>query len=119
MVSSILTTRVQMATLRFHFANISVVDVSILSQHLSRQFIFGCFLFSSVQSATDASIVDGMSVSRGSNLIGDVVQGLTMELLAPSSAAATVNITRDSGSLKETIQDLATAYNETVSDFGI
>ena len=42
-----------------------------------------------------------------------------MELLAASSAAATVNIGRDTSTLQETIKDLATAYNETVSDFNI
>ena len=63
--------------------------------------------------------MDGMSVSRGSNLIGDIVQGVTMELLAPSSAAATVNISTDTAALKEAIKDLATVYNETVSDFEI
>ena len=41
------------------------------------------------------------------------------ELLAPSSAAATVNISTDTASVKETIKDLVTAYNETVSDFNI
>ena len=42
-----------------------------------------------------------------------------MELLAPSSAAATVNISTDTASLQEAIKDLATVYNETVSDFDI
>ena len=42
-----------------------------------------------------------MSVSRGSNLIGDIVQGVTMELLAPSSAVATVNISTDTASLRD------------------
>ena len=104
------------------FANISgVVEVSISeSTSFSANSSLSAFSFTSIQSASDAKlVVDGMSVSRGSNLIGDVVQGLTMELLAPSSAAATVNITRDTASLRETILDLATAYNETVSDFGI
>ena len=42
-----------------------------------------------------------------------------MELLAPSSAAATVNISTDTAALKEAIKELATVYNETVSDFEI
>ncbi len=98
-----------------------VVDVSISeSTAFSANSSLSAFSFSSIQSASDAKlVVDGMSVSRGSNLIGDVVQGLTMELLTASSAAATINISRDTTSLKETIKDLATAYNETVSDFSI
>ena len=104
------------------FASISgVVDVGISEQTaFSANSSLSAFSFSSIQSASDANlVVDGMSVSRGSNLIGDVVQGVTMELLAPSSAAATVNITRDTTALIGTIKELATAYNETVSDFNI
>ena len=104
------------------FTNLSgLVEVSISeSTAFSANSSLAAFSFSSIQSASDAKlVVDGMSVSRGSNLIGDVVQGLTMELLTASSAAATINISRDTSSLKETIKDLATAYNETVSDFSI
>ena len=53
-------------------------------------------------------------LTRGSNFMGDVIQGVTMELLAPSSAAATVNISTDTA-LKDAIKELATVYNETVS----
>ena len=104
------------------FAEISgVVEVTISeSTSFSANSSLAAFSFSSIQSASDAKlIVDGMSVSRGSNLIGDIVQGVTMELLAPSSAAATVNISTDTVALKEAIKDLATVYNETVSDFEI
>ena len=104
------------------FTNISgVVEVTISeSTAFSANSSLAAFSFSSIQSASDAKlIVDGMSVSRGSNLIGDVVQGVTMELLAASSAAATVNISTDTASVQETIKDLVTAYNETVSDFNI
>ena len=104
------------------FADISgVVDVTVSeSTAFSANSSLAAFSFSSIQSASDAKlVVDGMSVSRGSNLIGDIVQGVTMELLAPSSAAATVNISTDTAALKEAIKDLATVYNETVSDFEI
>ncbi len=104
------------------FANISgVVDVTISeATAFSANSSLAAFSFSSIQSASDAKlVVDGMSVSRGSNLIGDIIQGVTMELLAPSSAAATLNISTDTASVQETIKDLVTAYNETVSDFNI
>ena len=70
------------------FAEISgVVEVtSSESTSVSANSSLAAFSFSSIQSASDAKlIVDGMSVSRGSNLIGDIVQGVTVELLAPSS----------------------------------
>ena len=105
------------------FANISgVVDVTISeSTAFSANSSLAAFSFSeTIQSASDAKlVVDGMSVSRGSNLIGDIVQGVTMELLAPSSAVATVNISTDTASLQEAIKDLATVYNETVSETSI
>ena len=91
------------------FANISgVVDVTISeSTAFSANSSLAAFSFSSIQSASDAKlVVDGMSVSRGSNLIGDIVQGVTMELLAPSSAVATVNISTDTASLQEAIKEL-------------
>ena len=67
------------------FANISgVVEVAISeATAFSANSSLAAFSFSSVQSASDAKlVVDGMSVSRGSNLIGDVLQGVTMELLS-------------------------------------
>jgi flagellar hook-associated protein 2 len=104
------------------FANISgVVDVGISeATAFSANSSLAAFSFSSIQSASDAKlVVNGMSVSRGSNLIGDVIQGVTMELLAPSSASSTVNIARDSATLFENIKEFTTIYNETISDFDI
>ncbi|OUV02956.1 MAG: hypothetical protein CBC42_05475 [Betaproteobacteria bacterium TMED82] len=104
------------------FASLSnVVDVSISeSQAFSANSSLSAFNFSNIQSASDAKlVVDGMSVSRGSNLIGDVIQGVTMELLSPSSADASLTISRDTSAIKETINELVTAYNEGVSDFKI
>ena len=59
MVSSILTTRVQMATLRFPLLQTYLVWLMyrFLSQHLSRQIHLWLLSFSSVQSATDAKLI--------------------------------------------------------------
>lgn len=99
----------------------NVVSVGIAEeQAFSANSSLSAFSFSNIQSASDALlVVDGMSVNRGSNLIGDVIQGVTMELLNKSSSVAAVTISRDTTSVKSTIEELVTAYNEAVSDFAI
>jgi flagellar hook-associated protein 2 len=72
------------------------------------------------QTASDASLtINGVSITRTSNTINDVVPGLTLDLQATTSSAASVVITRDGSGLKGKIQDLVQAYNDLVSDFGI
>ncbi len=99
----------------------NVVSVGIAEeQAFSANSSLSAFSFSDIQSASDALlVVDGMSVNRGSNLIGDVIQGVTMELLNQSSSVAAITVSRDTTSIKTTIQELVTAYNEAVSDFAI
>ncbi len=99
----------------------NVVSVGIAEdQAFSANSSLSAFSFSDIQSASDALlVVDGMSVNRGSNLIGDVIQGVTMELLNQSSSAASITVSRDTTSIKTTIEELVTAYNEAVSDFAI
>jgi flagellar hook-associated protein 2 len=104
------------------FANLTnIVSVGIAEdQSFSANSTLAAFSFSDIQSASDALlVVDGMSVNRGSNLIGDVIQGVTMELLSQSSSASTVNVSRDTSAIKTTVEELVTAYNEAVSDFAI
>ena len=72
------------------------------------------------QTASDASLtINGVAITRTSNTINDVVPGLTLDLQATTSSAASVVITRDGGGLKGKIQALVTAYNDLVSDFKI
>lgn len=72
------------------------------------------------QTAQDASLtVNGVSITRTSNTINDVVPGLTLDLQATTSSAASVVITRDGSGLKGKVQDLVQAYNDLVSDFKI
>jgi flagellar hook-associated protein 2 len=72
------------------------------------------------QTAEDASLtVNGVTVTRTSNTINDVVPGLTLDLQATTSSAASVVITRDGSALKGRMQALVQAYNDLVSDFKI
>ena len=72
------------------------------------------------QTASDASLtINGVAITRTSNTINDVVPGLTLDLQATTSSAASVVITRDGSALKGRMQALVQAYNDLVSDFKI
>ncbi|MGI9150481.1 MAG: flagellar filament capping protein FliD, partial [Limnohabitans sp.] len=70
------------------------------------------------QTATDAIVkVDGVSYTRSNNTVSDVVPGLTLNLKTPTSSAASVDLTRDTSSIKTKIKALVTAYNDAVTIF--
>ena len=67
-------------------------------------------------SARDAiADIDGVTVTRGSNVIGDAVDGLTFTLVSPHEATdtvgATISVTQDSTSLRDKLKALVSAYN--------
>ncbi|MEN9669938.1 MAG: Flagellar hook-associated protein 2 [Pseudomonadota bacterium] len=65
------------------------------------------------QAATDALVkVDGISYTRSSNSLTDVVPGLTLNLKATTNGIASVDLTRDNAALKEKFAALVTAYND-------
>ncbi len=70
------------------------------------------------QTATDAIVkVDGVSYTRSNNTVSDVVPGLTLSLKAPTSSAASVDLTRDTSNIKTKIKALVTAYNDAITIF--
>ena len=72
------------------------------------------------QVATDAIVkVDGVSFTRSNNTLADVVPGLTLSLKTPTtmSGAATVDLTRDTSSIKTKIKALVSSYNDAVTIF--
>lgn len=70
--------------------------------------------FSTVlRSAADASVrVDGMTLTRSSNVISDAISGTTLNLYSTTSTAASVQLTQDLSSVKTNIQALVTTYND-------
>uniref|UniRef100_UPI00261D11B1 flagellar filament capping protein FliD n=1 Tax=uncultured Limnohabitans sp. TaxID=768543 RepID=UPI00261D11B1 len=67
----------------------------------------------SLQTATDASFkVNGLTVSRSSNTVNDVIDGVTLELYTSTSGAARLDLNRDTAGIKENIQGLVAAYND-------
>ena len=76
--------------------------------------VFGAgFVTPSGYAASDASVtVDGISYTRQSNAISDIVPGLTLNLKAASSTPASINLARDTSALKAKLTALVTAYND-------
>ncbi len=58
--------------------------------------------------------IDGVEVTRGSNVIDDAVAGLTLTLVSPHAAldpSASVRVSQDSNGLRDKLKALVTAYN--------
>ncbi|MBV26981.1 MAG: hypothetical protein CMQ13_02835 [Gammaproteobacteria bacterium] len=69
--------------------------------------------FSSVQSASDAQLnVNGIDFTRSSNVVDDVLTGVTLTLNTVTTGAANVNISQDNNLARANIVDFATIYNE-------
>ena len=66
-----------------------------------------------LQTATNASFkVNGLAVSRSSNTVTDVIDGVTLDLYANTTGAARLDLNRDTAGIKENIKGLVTAYND-------
>lgn len=85
----------------------------------STQFGFGTFNASTVRkrevvAGEDAQItLDGVSITRDSNSINDVITGVTLNLVGEDADAhVNLNITRDTAGLKQKIRDFITSYND-------
>ena len=69
--------------------------------------------FSSVQSATDASIsLNGIDFTRSTNVIDDVLTGVTLTLNGKTTGAASLAINQDNTATRANIVDFVTIYNE-------
>jgi flagellar hook-associated protein 2 len=69
-----------------------------------------------VQNATDAKLsVDGVSYTRHTNTVTDIVKGVTFSLSAPTGTKASVNLTRDTSSLVTNINSMVSAYNDAMN----
>jgi len=63
--------------------------------------------------ASDANLtVDGISYSRKSNSVSDIVPGVTFTLKGTTSSPASVSLDRDTTDLKTRLNALVTAYND-------
>ena len=69
----------------------------------------------SLQNPADASLTyNGVSITRSSNSLNDVIPGVTLSLLGIHSGGATtsVNVISDRATLKTKLQDMVSLYND-------
>ena len=69
----------------------------------------------SLQNPADASLTyNGVSITRSSNNLNDVIPGVTLSLVGEHSGGATasVNVVSDRATLKTKLQDLVVLYND-------
>ena len=65
-----------------------------------------------LQTAQDAVInFEGLTISRGSNSVNDVISGTTIDLNGVTSSAVRLNVTSDTSTLKTSLQDVVTVFN--------
>jgi len=75
--------------------------------------VTGVSFTTSLQTATDASFkVNGLTVTRGSNTVNDVIEGVTLDLFASTTGAARLDLNRDTAGIKDNLKGLVTAYND-------
>lgn len=71
--------------------------------------------FSTTQTAQDASLtVDGIGITRSSNVVGDAITGVTFSLVKDTVASGPISVTvsKDSSAVKGKIQSFISAYND-------
>ena len=72
-----------------------------------------------LQEAQDAELsLNGVSVTRNSNEIDDLISGVNLSLLGTTSGA-TLQVGRDTQPVKDRVKALVDAYNQMVADFAI
>ena len=71
------------------------------------------------QTATDAKVkVDGITFTRSTNTLTDVVPGLTFNLKDTTSTPATLGLSRDTSAIKDKLNAMVTAYNDAITIMG-
>jgi len=55
--------------------------------------------------------VDGMSISKSSNTVSDVIQGVTLTLKSVTSASNTLSVSTDTDTIQASVQSFVDAYN--------
>jgi flagellar hook-associated protein 2 len=68
---------------------------------------------SEISAGKDTSLtIDGIEVTKKTNTINDVIPGVTLNLLKPSSTPVTLDIGRDTATVKTSVEEFVKAYNE-------
>ena len=71
---------------------------------------------SSVQTAQDAELtVDGIAVTRSTNTISDLIDGVTLTLKSETATATSINVELDNTVAQKAIEAFVSAYNNAVT----
>ena len=71
-----------------------------------------------LQSAQDSILgFEGLSLTRSSNTLKDVIEGATINLMATSASSVRVTINNDVSTLKSNISEMVTSYNDLLGLF--
>ena len=72
------------------------------------------------QTATDARVkVNGITYTRSTNTLTDVLAGATLDLKGTTTGAASLSLTRDTTAIKAKFTNLVTVYNDAMSMLGV
>lgn len=72
--------------------------------------------FATTQAALDATlVVDGIPLARATNLLSDVIPGVTLDLKSSSAMEVQVTVNDDTEAIKKQLNEFITAYNEVTS----
>ncbi len=70
--------------------------------------------------AKDASFtVNGLTATRSSNTVSDVITGVTLNLLQGGGKSSTIAVNRDTDGIKSKIQSFVAAYNNTLDSIDV
>jgi flagellar hook-associated protein 2 len=71
------------------------------------------FASTNLQDAQDAAFkVNGLPVTRTSNTVNDVIDGVTLNLYTPTTGSARLDLNRDTTAIKANLTAIVTAYND-------
>ena len=88
-------------------------NFSLTSNDGTGTAVSGVSFATPLQTAADASFkVNGLEVTRSSNTVTDVIDGVTLDLYANSTGAARLDLNRETAGIKDNIKGLVTAYND-------
>lgn len=75
--------------------------------------VTGVSFTTNFQTATSARFkVNGLEVTRTSNTVSDVIEGVTLDLYTNTTGAARIDLNRNTTGIKDNIKGLVSAYNE-------
>ena len=75
--------------------------------------VAGVEFATNLQTANNARFkVNGLEVTRSSNTVSDVIDGVTLDLYTNTSGAARLDLNRNTAGIKDNIKGLVTAYND-------